>query len=196
MAQTYKNSWFLFAMIYLMLSCESSPDRDAYDICNIFTKVSAYNMEIEALEKKADECVEISSAYRFAKMAKNLRKEANNEIKQLFESLPKPVLIPVERNLIRRNFVISSVEITSMDLSLITVEAKLKIIDWDNTQSVHVQLCGMDESGVEIHPVLELSGPISQKNQHAAIVSGTLKNPKNFTGLLNFKVAEKTPLSK
>jgi hypothetical protein len=177
-------------MINFMLSCESSHDGDAFDIDNIITKASAYIMEIEALEKKADECVDISSAYKFATMAKNLKKEGNQEIQRLFEDLPKPVLIPVEHDLIRRNFVISSAEITSMDLSAIKVEATLRIIDQGGSQPIHVQLCGLNESGVEIHPALDLSGPIRQKNQHVAIVSGILKNPENYTGLVNFKVTD------
>lgn len=178
----------MFLMIYSMFSCQSSPDRDVYDVGNIIAKASAYNMEIEALEKKADECVDISSAYEFATMAKNLRKEGNQEIQRLFDRLPKPVLISVEQDLIRRSFEISSVEITSMDLSAIKVEAALKIIDQDSSQPIHVQLCGLDASGVEIYPVLELSGKTSPKNHHEAIVSGTLKNPENYTGLVKFSV--------
>jgi hypothetical protein len=162
----------------------------------MFALIAEYVAGIEELETKANECVEFAEAFKYATMAKNLKKEGNDEIDRMFETMPKPVLIPVEQDLIRRRFEITSVEVTSMDLSAITVEATLKIVGEDNTQSVHVQLCGLDESGVEIHPNLYLVGTITPINDQQVIVSGTIKNPENFTGLVKFKVAKKIPLNK
>jgi hypothetical protein len=94
----------------------------------------------------------------------------------MFETMPKPVLIPVEQALFSDLFIISFVELVSADLSAISFEAYLNLINQDSVTSIHVYLTGLDESGVEINPVLNLSGLSTQINRHEAIVSGKFKN--------------------
>lgn len=187
---TMKNSCILLLIIHFMLSCKSSADHDAYDFGGMMKQIANYKTEIEALEKKADRCVDISAAYKYATMAKNLRKEADNEIKQLFESLPKPVLIPVEQAENTHVFSLSELEIISVDLSAFILQAKASCAKRDSTQPMEVYLCGLDESGTEILPTLCLTGMNGRLNNHELILSGQLDHPENFAGLLCFKVID------
>jgi len=183
-----KHNCLFFLMIYCLMSCNTSEEEDHYNFKDLLSIAAEYNTQIVELEKKADECVDFAEAYKYAAMAKNLKKEGDNEIRRIFDLLPKPVVIPVNSTTPYQFFSLSGIEIISADLSALSMHARVNITNPGCNHFIEINLCGIDESRAEMLPRFSLSGVVNLKNKQEILVSGQLRNPEQLTGLLNFKV--------
>lgn len=188
MGRIRKNIWLFFVVICFLFSCDTSVKHNHQDFEDLIYLITDYHKEIHHLEKKADECVDFAEAYKYATMARNLMNKGNDEIRMMFETMPKPVSIPVEQSMSAQSCTLSDLEVTSAGLSDLSVKATLSLLNPDSNQFIRVNLSGIDGAGSEIQSVLALSGIIKETNRYEVFVSGKLYNPENIAGLVNFKV--------
>jgi len=121
-------------------------------------------------------------------MAKNLKKDGNQKIHEIFELLPEPISFEVEQDLYQQTLILSNIEITSVDLSAISVKAMIEAAYPDSIHPIKMQLCGIDKNGKEIKPLLCLNASINKEHNIEIPVFGKLQNPENFTGLVKFRL--------
>lgn len=189
MKRKAKYSMLFFMMMYYLLSCDSPGQKNKNDFKDLLGITSEFAAKISELEKKADESVDIAKAYRYASMAKNLKMDGNQKIHEIFELLPEPISFKVEQSLYQQTLILSNIEITSVDLSAISVKALIKAAYPDSIKSIKIHLCGIDKNGKEIKPLLCLNASINKEHNSDIPVFGKLQNPENFAGLVKFRLA-------
>jgi hypothetical protein len=187
MKRKAKYSMLFLMLMYYLLSCDSPGQKNKNDFEYLLGITSEFADKISELEKKADESVDIAKAYRYASMAKNLKKDGNQKIHEIFELLPEPISFKVEQNLYQQTLILSNIEITSLDLSAMSVKAMIKFVNPDSTHPIKMHLCGIDKKGKEIKPLLCLNGSVNKEHKSEIPVFGKLQNPENFTGLVKFR---------
>lgn len=191
-----KYSRLFFLILYGMCSCDPPANHEKSGFGKMISTICVYSSEIDALEKKADECVDFARAYKYAIMARNRQKEGNEELQQIFEAMPKPVLIPVEQASYTHLYALSELEITTVDLSAFSLQAKVSLVKQSTSQPIEVHLCGIDESGAEIVPALCLKRINDGHNHNELVLKGQLDHPENFAGLVQFKVVDDKSFTK